>query len=44
MTIIMISYFKNKSEVIPAIIIGILLDSITIYGMYDFINYILNYY
>lgn len=44
MTILLYSLFDKKSEKIPAVIIGLVLDVGTMYGMWDFIKYFGDYY
>lgn len=44
MTILLITHFKEKSYQVPLILIGLIIDGFCLYGLYDLINYHLNYF
>ena len=44
MTILLYSYANSLMEKIPALILGLILDGLTIYAGFDFINYLIDYY
>jgi hypothetical protein len=43
-TIFALVYFQKISQKIPGIMIGIILDSLFVYAIYDSIKYHLNYF
>lgn len=44
MTLFAVNYFKKMNQKIPGIIIGIILDSLFLYAIYDVIKYHLDYF
>lgn len=44
MTIILYSWANKISEKIPAVLLGLILDSLTIYGLFSAVRYHLEYF
>lgn len=44
MTILLYSMCTKLKDKVPAVIIGLILDGITVYAGYHYLSYVMNYY